>query len=489
MTFLLWGGFVAFVIAMLALDLFVVNRKAHTVSAREAVAWTGVCVALALAFNVLVYYMYQHQWFGLGTGEFPLTGKEAAQQFFAGWLVEYSLSLDNIFVIALVFQYFRVPQQYQHRVLFLGILGALVMRGAMIVAGAALIRRFEWMEYVFGAVLLYTAFRMFMAGDSEPEPEKGWVVRLSRRLFRMSSGFEGEKFFTRLDGRLAITPLFLVLMVVETTDVVFAVDSIPAIFGITKDPFLVFSSNVFAILGLRSLYFALAAIIDKFKYLKTALVAVLAFVGVKMLLSHIYPIPTTVSLLVIVGLLGVGLMASVVMIRDLRMRDAAPNDEFSYAADLAWRRGRRVVILVVGLTIIFIVAPLSAPIPGPGGIPIALAGLALLASEFVWARKLLRNLRQRAQVMADAAVGAKPKIWTVPALILVFIGAVATLIYWEPAWTAVILMGASGPAIAIGYWALQTTRRWKSLRALEAKRAAAPAPEAPPAPNENAPPA
>jgi tellurite resistance protein TerC len=268
---------------------------------------------LALVFNAAVYYMYEHHWLGIGleVGH-ELTGKQAALQFFTGYVIEKSLSLDNIFVIALIFAYFNVPAVYQHRVLFWGILGALIMRGLMIAAGAALIQRFDWIVYVFGAFLLATAVKMLIVRHENLAPDKNPAVRLARFFYPVSAHFERQRFFTRIGDRRAITPLFLVLLVVESSDVLFAVDSIPAIFAITRDPFLVFTSNVFAILGLRSLYFALAGIMERFRYLRISLVFVLAFVGVKMLLAHHYPIPTWVSLSVICAILLIGIVASLI---------------------------------------------------------------------------------------------------------------------------------------------------------------------------------
>ncbi|MFH0982421.1 MAG: TerC family protein [Planctomycetota bacterium] len=312
MVIWLWIGFIAFVLSMIALDLGVFNRKAHVISTREGLAWTGVWVALALLFNAGVYFMYEHHWLGLGWHTIePLDGQQAFWKFFTGYLIEKALSLDNIFVIALIFAYFRVPRIYQHRVLFWGIMGALLMRGLMIGAGTALIRRFEWTIYVFGALLIVTAVKMLITRPETLKPERNPLVRLARRIYPVSTTFQEQRFFTRVDGRRAITPLFLVLLVVESTDVLFAVDSIPAIFAITRDPFLVFTSNIFAILGLRSLYFALAGMIEKFRYLKVSLVFVLAFVGVKMLLSHHYLIPILFSLSVIIGILLVGVLASI----------------------------------------------------------------------------------------------------------------------------------------------------------------------------------
>lgn len=321
----LWVGFIAFVLCMLALDLGVFHKESRVVSSREAFAWTGVWISLSLLFNVLVYFLYEHHLFGIGGGgELALRGTQAALEFFTGYIIELSLSLDNVFVIAIIFQYFGIPRQYQHRVLFWGILGAQILRGVMILAGAVLVQKFVWMNYVFGAILIVTAVRMLMTGEDDGvHPERNFLVRIARRFYPVATHLDGEKFFTKVDGKSAMTPLFLVLLVVESSDVLFAIDSIPAIFAVTKEPFLVFTSNIFAILGLRSLYFALAAMIDKFRYLKASLVFLLAFVGVKLLVQHHFHIPTVLSLLIIAGILGVGIVASLVHSYNQRVRTAA----------------------------------------------------------------------------------------------------------------------------------------------------------------------
>jgi tellurite resistance protein TerC len=292
-TVFVWLGFVLLVLAILAFDLGVFSRESKTLSAKTALFRTGVYFVLALLFTVFVYFAYQHHWFGLGLGVNPNdagrpdSGWEAAAQFFAGYLLEQSLSVDNIFVIALILGYFKVPAEYQNRVLLWGILGALVMRGIMIAVGAALLEHFHFMNYIFGIFLFVTAIKMLLSDeDDEVDFEKNLLVRLVRRFFRVHPDFAGDKFFTWVDGKRAMTPLLLALVVVETTDLVFAVDSIPAVFGLTEDPFLVFTSNVFAILGLRSLYFALADLLGRFHLLKYSLVIILAFVGLKMLLER-----------------------------------------------------------------------------------------------------------------------------------------------------------------------------------------------------------
>jgi tellurite resistance protein TerC len=341
----LWVGFVVFVLVMLGLDLFVINRNPHVVKAKEALAWTVVCVVLALLFTGAVYFIYAHNWLGIGT-QFLAThapeslpvapggrvsnhhiGLQAAIEFLTGWLIEYSLSLDNIFIIAVIFTHFRVPLRLQHRVLFWGILGALLMRGMMIAAGAALIGLADWVVFVFGGIVLFAAVKLRVQKESEFDEERSWVVRLTRRIVPVTAGYREDRFFVRENGIFAITPLFLVLLVVESTDVVFAVDSIPAIFAITRDPFLVFTSNVFAILGLRSLYFVLAALMDKFGLLKYSLAVILGYVGVKMILGGFHiEINDWISLGVICVSLAVGVAASLLLAKKYPKpeRGAAP---------------------------------------------------------------------------------------------------------------------------------------------------------------------
>jgi tellurite resistance protein TerC len=278
---------------------------------RTALGWTGFYSFLAVSFGGFVYLLFDQGWAGAGTDfGVGLAPKTAMVQYLTGWLLEQSLSLDNVFVIALVFAYFGVPLSQQHRVLFWGIVGVLGMRGIMIAAGALLIARFEWILYVFGALLILTAGKLLFAGHEEVDPNKNPFVRFFRRLYPVTEGFHGSKFFVLENGKRAMTPLFLTLVVVESTDLLFAVDSIPAVFAITQEPFLVFTSNIFAILGLRSMYFALAGLMEKFRHVKHALVFILAFVGVKMLAHHIYKVPDLVSLGLIALALTLGVVAS-----------------------------------------------------------------------------------------------------------------------------------------------------------------------------------
>lgn len=283
-TALLWTAFNLFVVAMLAIDLGVFHRKAHEVTVREALTWTCVWITLAMIFNLFIYFYYDNV---------------KALEFFTGYLIEKSLSVDNIFVIILIFSYFKVPSAYQHKVLFWGILGALVMRVIFILTGVELIHRFHWLIYIFGGFLVYTGIRMLTSGDLKINPEKNPVIKLARKIMPITPSFEGDQFFVKHDGKTWATPLFLVVILIETTDLIFAVDSIPAILAISDDSFIVYTSNVFAILGLRSLYFALAGIEKYFKYLKYGLSAILVFVGVKMCIADLFKIPIEVSLIII----------------------------------------------------------------------------------------------------------------------------------------------------------------------------------------------
>ncbi len=360
-----YAGFVALVLVFLALDLGVFHRHAHEVKFREAATWSAIWLGCGLLFAGFVYLAYERHWLGLGlntamyssaeamksgaplivSGE--VRGLEAAKQYLVGYMVEKSLAMDNIFVIALIFSYFAVPPKYQHRVLFWGIIGALLMRGGMIFLGAGLILKYQWILIIFGAFLLLTALKMALIRGND-DVSQNMVVRICRKFLRITDFYDGQRFFTRrtlrptysrdaegrevmdppppgsLSARWAVTPLFLALLLVEVTDLVFAVDSIPAIFAITPDPFIVFTSNIFAILGLRALYFCLAAVIQRFRFLKPALILILAFVGVKLLLLSVPPylpllgmqaadpikIDTTLSLVVVVGTLGLATLLS-----------------------------------------------------------------------------------------------------------------------------------------------------------------------------------
>ncbi|HYP25883.1 MAG TPA: TerC family protein [Blastocatellia bacterium] len=293
-----WVGFNAFILVMLGIDLGLFNRSAHSVTYKEATTWSIVWITLALIFNAGIFYYM---------------GNEKGLEFLTGYLIEKSLSVDNLFIFLLIFSYFKVPAKYQHRVLFWGVLGALIMRAVMIFVGAALINRFHWIIYVFGAFLVYTGIKMFTQKETEIHPEENPMLRLVTRFVPITRHYEEQKFFTRVNGRLHGTLLLMVLVIVEATDLVFAVDSIPAIFAVTRDTFIVYTSNVFAILGLRSLYFLLAGVIEKFHYLKIGLAIVLTFIGVKMLLGAIeVHVPIAISLGVVAVVLTGSVIASLI---------------------------------------------------------------------------------------------------------------------------------------------------------------------------------
>ncbi|HSJ33027.1 MAG TPA: TerC family protein [Longimicrobiales bacterium] len=310
-----WIGFNAFVLAMLMADLGIFHRRTHEIRIREALLWSGVWIALALIF---------------AAGLWHFEGRQAGLEFVAGWLIEKSLSVDNLFVFVLIFSLWQVPREYQHRVLFWGVLGALAMRAAMIFAGVALLTRFEWIIYPFGAFLLLLAFRMLLASDAAVV-KTTTLERLVRRVVPVTPGLHGPRFFVRLPRherlRLYATPLFVVLLAVEFSDLIFALDSIPAIFAVTRDPFIVYTSNIFAILGLRSLYFVIAGLVHQFAYLKPGVAIVLVFVGLKMLLSQVYHVSVEVSLGVIMSVLTVSIVASVIATRRQSARDLTTRDE------------------------------------------------------------------------------------------------------------------------------------------------------------------
>jgi len=301
-----WILFNLFVLIMLALDLGVFNRRAHEVRFREALIWSAMWVALALTFAVVVFFWH---------------GRKESLEFVTGYLIELSLSIDNLFVFLVLFRYFKVPREQQHKVLFWGILGALIMRGVFIVAGVGLIRRFHWIVYIFGLLLIWSGIKLLRQGDEEIHPEKNPVLRMFRRWIPVSNEYEGSKFWVRKD-RLYATPLLVVLLMVETTDVLFAMDSIPAVLAITLNAFIVYTSNVFAILGLRSMYFALAGVIDLFEYLHYGLSVVLIFIGMKMLLSEHVVIPTAVALGVVAGVLAIAVVASLLFPKKNKTRNS-----------------------------------------------------------------------------------------------------------------------------------------------------------------------
>jgi len=322
---LVWGGFLVLFLGLLILDLSVLHRESAELSVRQALFWTAVWICVAMSFTGVIYGLYEYRWLDFVPGHGVRDGADAVVQYVTGYLLEWSLSVDNIFVIALIFSYLKIPTQYQYRVLFWGIVGAIVLRGMMIAAGTTLLQHFDWMFYVFGGILLLSALRMLKGSEEAHDIGNSFPARLVRRFVPVTPELNRARFFVRKDGRLYATPLFVALVMVELTDVVFAVDSIPAILAVTRDPFLVFTSNAFAILGLRSLYFAVAGLMAMFRYLRYSLVLILAFVGMKMLLVSHYHVPNVVSLAIILGTLGLGILASIWASRRDEARGGGPS--------------------------------------------------------------------------------------------------------------------------------------------------------------------
>ncbi|MCC6660819.1 MAG: TerC/Alx family metal homeostasis membrane protein [Phycisphaerales bacterium] len=422
-----YAGFLAALTVMLAIDLGVLSRRTHTVSVKESLLWSSLWVAVGVGFSVFVYFAYTHHWLGLGLvppellplptnapppaegpviapGLLPLDGVTATWNYLAGYVIEYALSVDNIFIIAVIFKYFATPPQYQHRVLFWGIVGVVVMRGVMIAIGAALLDRFEWVLYVFAGVLILSAAKMLMLKEEEIDLDRNFAVRAARRLLPFTHEYDGSRFLTRRDGRLLATPLLLVLLVVDIADAAFALDSIPAVFTITREPFLVFTSNMFAVLGLRSLFFAISAFLEKFRHLKVSLAFILLYLGAKIFFHKWFEIGPGENLGVIGAVLAVGVLASIIDDRGREItRRAFLGPDVERYAKPAFRQARRLVILVVGVTVVLIgIVMIVAPGPGLIVIPI---GLAILASEFWWARRLLRQFKQQGRSVTRRARG------------------------------------------------------------------------------------
>jgi tellurite resistance protein TerC len=384
----LWAGFVAFVLAMLALDLGVLHKKDHEISVREALAWTGVWIALSLLFNTGIYF-----WFG----------RERALEFLSGYVIEKALSVDNIYVFIVVFSVFAVPSRLQRRVLLWGILSALVLRAVFVILGAALLSRFHWLGYVFGAFLVVTGIKLLLQREGEVDPRKNPLFRLFRRAVPAVEEFHEGRFTIVEAGKRYATPLLLVLVAIEGTDIVFAMDSIPAIFAVTRDPFIVFTSNIFAILGLRALYFALSGMMDKFQYLKYGLALVLMFVGAKMLLAGVYKIPIWVSLGAIAALLAGSIIVSLVRRPPKEPPDSRPAASSGTGGSVA----RKVSVAVLG-GVVLLAGVAMIVLPGPAFLVIPI-GLTILASEFEWPRRMLTKVRQRARSALSRRRPREPK--------------------------------------------------------------------------------
>lgn len=399
----LWIGFTAAVAALLILDLVIVQRKSRPIGIYEAIAWSGFWVVFALGLDIAVYHLYENHVFGAGLAAGrELDGRTAATQFLAAYLVEKSLSLENIFTIALVFSHFRLRLGQQHRVLFWGVFGAVALRGAMIVGGVVLAARFHWVSYVFGVLLVASAVRLLLHRGG-PRPQRSPLVRLARRFVPLREGFEGDCFLVRSEGRRAATPLLVALLLVVGADLVCAIDSVAGIFAVTRDPLLIFGASLCAMLGLRPLYYAIAGLLPRLRRLRLSLVFLLGFLGVKMLLAPQYPLADGAVLLTICAILAAGGLLSALP----GSRAAAPvsplAEDLGALLVLTVKGARRIVILVIGSTVVLIGITMIV-LPGPAVVVIP-AGLAILATEFLWARRLLQRLRREARTLAEGARG------------------------------------------------------------------------------------
>jgi tellurite resistance protein TerC len=401
LTVLLWLGFVALILVLASIEFGRLNRV--TVTGRhEAMAWTLFWISLSLAFTVAIYFIYQRHWLGLGLAPgHELDGRTAALQFLTGYLVQKALSIDNIFVIALIFSHFRMPLEYHNSVLVPGIIVSILLRGAMITIGVLLIRHLPWTTYVFGVLLIFTALRT-LAQRGTFQVSDGLLSRLVRRRYPASVYFSGRRFVAEADGVRAATPLLHALVMITSAGLVFAIDSVPAIMAVTQEPFIVFSSILFAMLGLHSLYFLLASIIGRLQYLKFALVCVLVFVGVKMLLVRYLPIPTETTLSFVSLALAAGVVASLFFRPPPDALVSPIARELDQFIALTLTSARRIVILVTGSTVVLVGIAMIVT-PGPAILVIPL-GLAILGTEFVWARRLLKRFRTEAKNLSGTAL-------------------------------------------------------------------------------------
>lgn len=392
----LWIGFIGVALLMLVLDLSIISRRAHGMTLRTALGWTAFWIAMAMAFNIVIFYVYDQHVFGIGEKVgYPSNGHSAMAQFFTAYMVEKAMSLHNIFVIALLLAQLQIPIRYQHRVLYWEVLLAFAVRGGLIGALAYLMQHYSWAVYLLGIWLLLVALRLSIIRGERIQPQNNPLLNLSRQLFPGTTGTGHGRFIVRINGRLTVTTLFLALVVVTATDALFAADSIPAVYAVTKDPFLVFTSNVFAVLGQRALYFAMLGFMDRFHYIRISLVVMLLFQATQMMLTNFVHIPVEFTMAVIGLILAVGVLAS------LRSQRRAPAallgayaEELEVYMDMTWRQTRKLFILLIGLTMVVIGIAMIV-LPGPALVVIPM-GLAVLATEFVWARTLLNRLRRDA---------------------------------------------------------------------------------------------
>lgn len=392
--------FAALIAALVALDLGVFNRREHTFTVAEALTWSAFWISLALAFTIVVFFLYGNGWMGFGELlGYELTGRQAAIQFLTAFLIEKALSLDNVFVIALIFSHFQVPLVHQHRVLFWGILGALAARAVFIAAGVTLFHFFDWIVYLFGLFIWLSAAHLFIIRREKLDPDENAAVMVCRKTLRLTDRLEGNRFTLVRDGKRWFTPLFLALVMVETMDVFYAVDSIPAVLSVTHDPFIAFTSNAFAVFGMRSMYFALVGLLFHYRYIKMSLVAILVYVGFAMMLTHVFPIPAAATLIVVLLALAAGVTASILLPGEpVLLKSTHLMTGIEAWVEVSLKQVKRLFVLLIGMTVL-LVGIILIFIPGPAFLVIP-AGLAILATEFIWARKILVLVKEKIEQYA-----------------------------------------------------------------------------------------
>lgn len=471
---LAWTALIVTILGLVLFDLLVANRSMRDSKPHNALAWAIFYLGAAAAFNFVLFFAYREHWLGLGlsrdSGTMVLkTAHEASLQFVTALLVELALDLDTVFVLAAIFTYFKTPMRYQRRVLMWGVFAALVVRGAMIGGVGALLHSYTEVRFVLSALLVLAALRMILIRQERLDPDKNPVVWLLKRVFPVSRGLRGSNLFAIVDGKMALTPLLVTLVMIETADAIFAIDSVPAVYAVTRDPFLVFAATAFSLLVLRSLYFVLASYTAWLRYLKVGLAGILAFMAITMALPDHKRLPTEATLAIVCGLLGAGLVLALVFAKPSQAKDTSSplGEDAERIARLTLKQARRLIVLVVGITIIFIgIVMLIGPGPGALVVPI---GLAILASEFIWARRLLNRYTEQAQRYGKRAGGFVLKysrVWMIPFAFIGFGAAVVTAITLFHLNPWLVVPGSLPLVVGMAIWAYQTVRASRARRGL-----------------------
>jgi tellurite resistance protein TerC len=447
----------------MAMDLFVLDRPGRAPSVQGALSRTAIAVAAAIAASVGIVYLAPAD-----------TAERAVREFLAAWLLEFSLSLDNLFVFALILAVLAVPPDAARRVLVAGLPLAIALRAGMIFGGLELLGRWPWLSYAMGVLLLLSALRMLVTREPETDPSRNFVVRFARRLYPVSAGFDGRRFITRVGTRRAATPLALALIMIASADFILSFDSVPALFTVTRDPVLAFAASALALSALCGLYFALGVLEARTRLIKLALAFLLVYLSIKMFIFHRHPIPVEITLAVIAIHLGAAVIGTIVLAHRLRVRtpgqrepsEPVLGEDVDRIARAALGRARKLIALVVGLSIVGLSIPIGM-LPGPGGIAVFIIGMAILASEFIWARRLMARVRDQAShvaARADSLLTARPRPWLIPPVIGLTLAAVALVIWLTPLPPRAVIFASLGPLTLEIIWAYRTLERWRRLR-------------------------